>query len=346
MPRISVVTATYNRLQLLPRALDGLVDQEFDDFEVIVVNDAGADPSPVVDRYRDRLDIRLLHNERNLGVGPTQNVGIAAALGEFVAICSDDDRYLPNHLATLHAAALARPGTIPYTDGNQVLEDERGRVRSRHHLTAPELFDRDRLLVENYLPSLSMLIPREAIRTTGGFDESLDVLEDWELWIRLSEHSPFVHIPVITFEYHLRGGGHNLTTREVWRFDRAMHQVYAKHPVPPESAIAKRRKLMLERNAHRASVYAYDVSYLVRAGAEPDILVEELRGIVAAAGDESYEIIVVCPRVPAMETLATQITGDVSFILTDDDADLSALASRRAVGRQVVEVPVTVPTRG
>ena len=145
MPAISVIVATYNRIQLLPRALDGLVEQEFDDFEVIVVNDAGVDPTSVVDRYRDRIDITLVHNERNIGVGPTQNVGFDHAGGAFVSICSDDDRYLPNHLATLHAAAVANPGTIPYTDGNQVLEDANGVVESRRHITTPDAFDRNHM---------------------------------------------------------------------------------------------------------------------------------------------------------------------------------------------------------
>lgn len=335
MPAISVIVATYNRPHLLPRALDGLAEQRFDDFEVIVVNDAGVDPSPVVDRYRDRLDIRLLHNDRNLGVGPTQNVGFANAEGDFVCICSDDDRYLPNHLATLHEAALATPGTIPYTDGNQVIENEQGVVESRRHIAVPTRFDRELLLVENYLPSLSLLIPRAAIGRVGGFDPDLDVLEDWDLWIRLSAEYPFVHIPVVTFEYHLRGGGRNLTTREIWRFDRCLERVYDKHPVPPGSRLDRLRGEMLAGTAHRASEYRFDVSYVVAGGSDPETLVGALRDVVEHATGHSYEIVIVSPRVPAMERLAAQITGDVSFIFTTADDDLAQLADRRAAGKAI-----------
>jgi glycosyltransferase involved in cell wall biosynthesis len=334
MPAVSVIVATYNRPHLLPRALGSLADQEFSDFEVVVVNDAGMDPGAIVDRYTDRLDIRLIHNERNVGVGPTQNVGFADARGSFVAICSDDDRYLPNHLAVLHAAAVGAPGTIPYTDGNQVIEDERQVVLSRRHITTPQFFDRDRLLVDNYLPSLSMLIPIEAIQQLGGFDEDLDVLEDWELWIRLSERYPFVHHPVTTFEYHLRGGGHNLTTREVWRFDRCLDAVYRKHPVADSSTTASHRARMIEANRARASIYRFDVSYIVAGGTDPAALMQALSEIVGSAGDHTYEIIVVCPRTPAMEALGGQITGDISIIFTDAEDDLATLARRRAVGRR------------
>jgi len=333
MPAVSVIIATYNRLTLLPRALDGLVGQTFTDFEVIVINDAGPDPSRVIDRYSDRLDIRLITNPVNLGVGPTQNVGLAAARGSYLCVCSDDDRYLPTHLQTLHEAAVAQPGTIPYTDGNEVLENEAGVVVRRRHIETPNEFSRADLLIQNYLPSLSMLIPLAAIEEVGAFDEDLDVLEDWELWIRLSDRYPFVHHPTVTFEYHLRGRSGNLTTRDEWRFDRCLKQIYARYPVEPTSRSARLRQQILNGTAHRAGDYLFDVSYIVAGGGEPDRLLAALQGIVSHATDHTYEIVVIVPRTDAFESLAAQITGDVSFVFTDSNADPATLGARRATGR-------------
>ncbi len=333
MPAISVITATYNRLGLLPRALEGLAAQTFTDFEVIVINDAGTDPGAVIDRFADRLDIRLITNQTNLGVGPTQNVGLEAATGDFVCICSDDDRYLPNHLATLHAAALAEPGTIPYTDGNEVIENESGLVVRRRCIETPQEFSRAELLVQNYLPSLSMLIPRSAIEQVGGFDSELDVLEDWDLWIRLSAHFRFIHQPTVTFEYHLRGQSRNLTTREQWRFDRCLKQIYAKYPVEETSALALLREDILEGTAHRAGSHIFEVSYIVAGGTDTDRLLGALQQIVSKTNGRTYEIVVIVPRTTATESLAAQITGDVSFVFTNSTEDPASLATRRATGR-------------
>jgi glycosyltransferase involved in cell wall biosynthesis len=336
MPAVSVLISTYNRTALLPRALESLAEQTFDDFEVVVVNDGGADPSPVLERYGDRLDIRLTTHPTNLGVTQAQNTAIEAAAGEFITLLADDDRYLPDHLQVLYEAVVAAPGTIPYTDGMQVVEDAAGHVQSRKVLPVPQVFDRDRLLIENYIPAIALMIPVGAFAAAGGaFDTGLEVLEDWELWLRLSDLYEFRRIGLVTFEYYVRGGRSNITSREVWRFHQCLQRVYDRHPVESGSRPASLRERVLTASRRRADAYLFDLSIVIDGGADPAALLAAMQRIVTALAGRSYELIAITPRTDEMEALAAQITGDVSFVFSEGDVDLEALAARRAAGRRI-----------
>ena len=109
-PAVTIVLPTFNRPRLLRRALASIAAQTFSDFEVIVIDDAGVDPTSVVESFADEIDLKLIRHPHNQGVTIAQNTGIAAARGTFIAFLGDDDLYHPAHLATLHEAASRRPG--------------------------------------------------------------------------------------------------------------------------------------------------------------------------------------------------------------------------------------------
>ena len=103
-PRVSVLISTFNRPQLLRRALSSIADSlgidVRTDVEAIVVNDGGLDVSAVVGEFSDRLPIMLITSDVNLGRAAAGNVALRAARGAYVAFLDDDDVYLPGHLAT------------------------------------------------------------------------------------------------------------------------------------------------------------------------------------------------------------------------------------------------------
>src|SRR5688500_7950801 len=93
-PRVSVVMALYNRETDVAEAIDSVLAQTYEDFELIVVDDCSTDKSPeIVKRYGDKL--RYIRREINGGVGASRNTGIAAARGELLCYCDADDVQLP-----------------------------------------------------------------------------------------------------------------------------------------------------------------------------------------------------------------------------------------------------------
>lgn len=109
-PFFSVVICSFNRAHLLPRALDSLLAQTETSWEAIVVDDGSRDhTAEVVRRYcQSAPNIRYLYH-RNRGLPLSRNVGIAAAVGEYVTFLDSDDWYLPDHLASRRAILAANP---------------------------------------------------------------------------------------------------------------------------------------------------------------------------------------------------------------------------------------------
>jgi glycosyltransferase involved in cell wall biosynthesis len=102
-PFFSIVIPVFNRAHAIGRALESVFAQERSDYEVIVVDDGSSDDIVAVVRQYQAQGVRLLGNDRNLGVGPTRNKGVAAARGQWVAFLDSDSYLLPAALSILHA---------------------------------------------------------------------------------------------------------------------------------------------------------------------------------------------------------------------------------------------------
>src|SRR3954468_10100910 len=104
-PFFSIVIPDYDRAALIGRALRSCLDQDFTDFEIIAVDDGSADGSVAAIRRFDDPRLKLIEHERNRGVGPARNSGMAAAIGEWIVCLDSDDELLPGALRTMHDRA-------------------------------------------------------------------------------------------------------------------------------------------------------------------------------------------------------------------------------------------------
>ena len=100
-PLVSVIIPTYNRRQWLGGALESVLAQTHRNFEILVVNDGGADVGPVIETLNAAGRIRLINLPQKQGISAARNAGIRAAKGIYIAYLDDDDIFLPNHLKTL-----------------------------------------------------------------------------------------------------------------------------------------------------------------------------------------------------------------------------------------------------
>jgi hypothetical protein len=195
--------------------------------EVVVVNDGGARPD---------VDAKLVHHEKSRGRSEAMNAGVKAATTKYVAFLDDDDLYYPEHLSTLSAAAQEATNSVAwYSDAVSAFltigESGHYESRSRLRLFARD-FDREMLLIDNYIPLPTLLTEREAFLAAGGFDPEFDLFEDWDFLIRLSKRGDFTHVPRITCEIrHFEGGGSILLAAPEGskKFRDAKLQVWRKH---------------------------------------------------------------------------------------------------------------------
>lgn len=181
---ISTIIPVYEQPDLLRDALDSIDKQTVDDYEVLVVDDASStDFEPIVDAYDDR--VRLITHEKNQGAAAARNTGIEHANGEYVAFLDADDTWEPTKLEKQCKVVenddlgLVYTGFVQYElDGT---EWERY-PEARGNIYLDEL-ERDRVH-----PTSTVMVRRDVLAEVGGFDTSLPSRQDYDLWLRITEH--------------------------------------------------------------------------------------------------------------------------------------------------------------
>jgi LmbE family N-acetylglucosaminyl deacetylase len=240
---ISVIVRTKNRPALLAEAVASIRATGYP-AEIVVVNDGGMHP---------QLDgVTLVEHERSRGRSEAANAGVNAAKNEYIAFLDDDDLYYSEHLSTLANAARGSNVTW-YSDAVSAFID--GDERKPMRIYARD-FDRELLLVDNYIPLPTLLLRRADFLDLGGFDAGFDLFEDWDFLIRLSQRGEFVHVPRVTCEIrHIKGGGSIVMENPEGspKFREARLQVWRKHAaLMGENVFAnvfereKRRTVMIE----------------------------------------------------------------------------------------------------
>jgi glycosyltransferase involved in cell wall biosynthesis len=234
-PCVSLIVPTHRRPALLARALESIAAQLYTDLEVILVDDAGHDAHAVIEASRARLGERVrltaVEHGMNRGLAAARNTGLRLARGRFVGFLDDDDRLLPGHLAALvpHLLSGARAA---HSDVRMMCENAvPGRslpvtqacVGRYDRGVAPLL-----LALDNQLPVNAVLCERSLLLDAGGFDETLPVLEDWDLWLRVLLRVPPVHVPRVTAEVRVRRDGTRMTDARTADWPLTMARIYAR----------------------------------------------------------------------------------------------------------------------
>lgn len=194
-PTISVVIPTYNRASCLPRSIRSVLAQTYQDFEIIVVDDASADDTESVVAAFDDPRIRYVRHERNLGGSAARNTGIKAARGSLIAFQDSDDEWLSEKLekqirfvnSQTVGEKIVYCSYIRTNDGSVAIFPE-AHIRVKQGLILPAL------LKGNFVGTPTLIVPRTCFEKVGYFDERLGRLQDWELVIRLATEFEFVFV--------------------------------------------------------------------------------------------------------------------------------------------------------
>lgn len=181
-PLFSVIIPVFNRAHLLERALQSVLAQDFQDFEIVVVDDgSGDDPQAVVAAIGDPR-IRLVR-QNNQGGGAARNRGLDLAKGHYVAFLDSDDHFLPHHLRMMKAMLDENPGCAAYArilmerSGRTILKPPRAIYPSEH---MADYLLRDR----GFVPTITLALETEIARRVR-YDERLRYAQDTDFAIRL-----------------------------------------------------------------------------------------------------------------------------------------------------------------
>jgi glycosyltransferase involved in cell wall biosynthesis len=211
---VSVVIPTRNRSTLLALTLRSVLCQRDVDLEVVIVDEASTDDTPAfLASVRDRR-VRVIRHDSARGVSTARNHGAAAADADWIAFLDDDDLWAPNKLALQLQAARASSALWAYVGHINI---------NMHHVVtggAPPLGPRalvEELPRHNVVPGgcSGVMVSKKGLAIAGMFDERLQPLADWDLWLRLSHAGAPACVPQPLVAYRVHGQQMSLDTSRV-----------------------------------------------------------------------------------------------------------------------------------
>ena len=201
-PSVSVIIPTHNRGWVLKEAVESVLAQDDQDFELIVVDDGSTDnTAEVLEEYADDLTV---FRQNNSGVSAARNRGITLSSGRLIAFLDSDDLWLPEKLSRqvgfFHSnpeARICQTGEVWIRNGVRV------NPKKRHKKGAGMIFERSVSLC--LVSPSAVMIRRDLFDEVGLFDERLPACEDYDLWLRIGCRYP-VHL--IDTPLTIKRGGH------------------------------------------------------------------------------------------------------------------------------------------
>jgi glycosyltransferase involved in cell wall biosynthesis len=206
VPKVSVIIPTYNRAHLISETIKSVLDQTFQDFEIVVIDDGSTDNTrEVVDSFQDPR-IRYIYQD-NQGAVVARNNAILASKGEYISYLDSDDALMENALEK-HVEVLDRHPEVAFSYGQVYNVDENGRIINLYKPPYKHSYVREGkeeirdLIFGNYISAET--IRRSCLDEAGGFDTAFIVAEDRELWVRLAKRWSVAYIaePLIKYRRH------------------------------------------------------------------------------------------------------------------------------------------------
>jgi glycosyltransferase involved in cell wall biosynthesis len=243
VPTVSICIPAYNAARFLPRAIETALGQEFDDFEVVVVDNASTDDTrELCERYQDpRFRYEF---ESTPGQASAWNRCVAEATGSYVILLHADDELEPRFLTRTAEVLDANEDVGLVNCAVEHIDEDGGRLQLQELFDA-DTVDRDgavlrRLLLEGcVINPAGVLVRREVYDSVGGFTDQVVWGVDWHMWIRVAMASPVAYVTdsLARYRQHTASGTSGVMTSarngkdEMWVLDEVFRIAEERRPV-------------------------------------------------------------------------------------------------------------------
>jgi glycosyltransferase involved in cell wall biosynthesis len=260
MPKVSVIIPTYNRANLIGRAIDSVLAQTYKDYEIIVVDAGSSDGTKeALAPYQGK--IHYIYQSTS-GISLTRNRGIQEAKGIYIAFLDSDDYWAPEKLE-LQVKVLDANPKVGIVYGRLPIVNEEGKVLGMKPAGISGRNFKELLEVWGDLPTTSVMTRRECLDKTGLFDPDLPTMEDIDLWLRIARSYEIYEIEGKTLAYYYRHS--QQTVQDNIKVYMGLIKIYIKilknYPEAPKALMHKR----LAMNQYLLSRVYYDKKFYVKA---------------------------------------------------------------------------------
>ncbi len=205
MTIISVIIPVYNSEKFIKETIESVLNQTYKDFEIIIIDDGSSDNSlKCVESFMKGTDIKVM-KQNNSGPSSARNLGIKSALGKYRAFLDSDDIMMPDRLE-LQVRALEEDRNIGLVYTDLMTFNESGIVYNskKRYITPHSGSVLNRLLVENFITTSTVMVRKECLDNVGYFDEKLKHSEDYKMWLKIAMKYKigYVDLPLVKYRYH------------------------------------------------------------------------------------------------------------------------------------------------
>jgi len=200
-PQVSILMAVFNNQCTVFRAIKSILNQTFEDFEFLILNDASTDSSwEIINSFKDKR-IKVINNQRNLGLTRSLNKLIKLSRGKYIARMDADDVSLPTRLDRQFKFLSDNPEFILLGSSYHIINNKEKIIKEVKYNTSPERIYYD-ITFQNIFAHSSVIFQRDKIISLGGYNQKLRYAQDFSLWYKLTREGKTWIMPDILIQWN------------------------------------------------------------------------------------------------------------------------------------------------
>lgn len=245
--KVSVIIPTYNRKEITQTAINSILKQSYNNFEIIIIDDGSSDGSFQIlkEQYEQEEKIILLKQSHS-GVSKARNLGLKHASGEWLAFLDSDDFFHADKLEKQIELIKQNPQyKICHCEEIWIKDGVRINPHKKHQKIGGDVFPRS---VELCSISISTaLVHKSLFEELGNFDESMLACEDYDLWLRFTaKNETLFHPEHLTTKF---GGHADQLSKKHWGMDR--FRIYALDKILKSNTLNKEQELLTKQTLQK-----------------------------------------------------------------------------------------------
>ncbi len=220
-PFVSIIMPAYNAEKTIVESIESVLRQTYINWELIVVNDGSKDSTSAVVLAINDERVRLIEQE-NGGVANARNNGLNNAKGEYIAFLDSDDLWVEEKLERQVTTLVGGNNKMCFAK-TWCFGENLNQTTDCFVNVALDFEDRDKILIYDFIPILTVLIAKDVLDDVGNFDETLHGVEDWDLWIRVLQKYEAIYVDEFLAKYRISSTGlsgnfekHFIEEEKVW----------------------------------------------------------------------------------------------------------------------------------
>ncbi len=200
--KVSVIICSYNRAEYLSRAIASVLAQTYENFEIIVIDDASTDTTQeILKSYSGNSNIILLKNDQNLGISKSRNKGVSHASGTYIAMLDSDDFWIDSEKLERQVFLLNTDTKIGIVgSGIRCVRKDGAKIKDSLYHTN-DIAIRNHILIRNQFAQSAVMFRKDVFLEAGPYDEKLALAEDLDLWLRIGKKYSFANLKEVMVGY-------------------------------------------------------------------------------------------------------------------------------------------------